>query len=841
MSRNTRIGSLHLFLWAIGICLYIWGDLFAGPVTKERAEKMVKGWLKTDPHPFEAKSAWGEIASTQRYAVGKSEYYVVYIKRGGFVIAAGDDSIEPVIAFSWTGGYFDPNETSPIWELMANDLRNRTPEPELVRDDKFKSAKKIAAKDKWGMLEYAAEQDAVPFAAFGVSSVSDIRVSPLIQSKWYNGYQSGCAGTPALYNYYTPNHYVAGCVGVALAQLMRYHEYPDFGPGTPMFNIKVDGLQMNASLRGGDGGGGVYNWSLMPFIPGCSITSDQREAIGAICSDAGIAVKMSYTSNLSTATLLSAKSALWRTFGFDNAIWADKINTGPFSSLIELLNSNLDAGLPVVLAIDGRASHAVLSDGYGYNLATMYHHLNMGWGGLDDFWYNLPMVVTSRGTFNTVTDCVYNIAPSGTGEIISGRVTDAAGNPVAGATITAQWPSGTFSSVTNAKGIYALWLMPSNTSFTITASKPGLLYEAQYASTGESSDFQSYSGNRWGVDFSYSSVPDLKALDAIASAQSGQLQAITLKCTLNGAPVPAGEVSYIIISLRSHGELYDPAGGLIAAASLPYTILNHGAIINYRSCWYYYGQDDFTFCANNGSNSNLAQAYVNTQTPEIGDLYEQVFDSGLPSGWSIINGGSSTHTWQYISGSTPISPFFWNFMIVSSAWAGAVGMDEQLVTEHFNFAGSQYVTVGFTHEFAWSTAVTQKGDFDINVNGGGWQNIARYQDDMFSGAVYFDISELADGAGDVQFRWRFYDAFWQWYWCVDDFWIEGISFQKPAPGDLNINCCVNSQDLAELVSVWLTTEEDEGWYAAYDISQPRDGRIDFRDVAVLAKDWLKTF
>jgi len=802
---------------------------------------MVKGWLKTDPRPFEAKTAWGEIASIQRHFAFKSEYYVVYIKGGGFVIAGGDDGIEPVIAFSGTGGYFDPNENSPLRDLMAYDLRNRAPEPESVKD-KFKSAKKLTANQKWSMLEYAADHDSVAAAAFGVSSVSDIRVSPLIQSKWFNGYQSACAGAPALYNYYTPDHYVVGCVGVALAQLMRYHQYPDFGwPEPPVFNIKVDGLQRNASLRGGDGGGGAYNWSLMPFIPTCSITLNQREAIGSICSDAGIAVKMSYTSSLSTATLLSAKSALWRTFEFDNAIWADKINTGPFSSLIELLNSNLDAGFPVVLAIDGHASHAVLGDGYGYNLTTMYHHLNMGWGGLDDMWYNLPVVQTSRGNFNTITDCVYNISPLGTGEIISGRVTDAVGNPVVGATITAEYSDGTFSSVTNAKGIYALWPMPSNTSFTITALKPGLLYEEQYASTGKSSDFQSYSGNRWGVDFSYSSAPDLKALDAIASAQSGQLQAITLQCSLGGELVPAGVVSYVIMSLPLHGKVYDPAGGLITAANLPYTILNHGAIINYRSCWYYHGQDDFTFCANNGSNSNIAQANVGIETPNIDYLYEQVFDFGLPSGWTIINGGSSAHTWLYNAGSLPANPFFTNFMIVDSASAGAVTMNEQLITQHFDFSGSRYVTVGFTHIFAWSTGVMQKGDFDINVNGSGWQNIARYQDDMFSGPVSFDISELADGAQDVQFRWLFYDAFWEWYWCVDDFWIEGANIAKPAAGDFDLNCCVDPQDLEELISVWLTTEEDDQWYSGYDISVPRDGRIDFRDVAVFAKDWLKTF
>lgn len=75
-------------------------------------------------------------------------------------------------------------------------------------------------------------------------------------------------------------------------------------------------------------------------------------------------------------------------------------------------------------------------DGYGYNSGLMYHHLNMGWGGLDDAWYQLPNF-TAGYTFNAMTDCVYNIYVSGTGEIISGRITSMAGLPLEGVTVTA--------------------------------------------------------------------------------------------------------------------------------------------------------------------------------------------------------------------------------------------------------------------------------------------------------------------------------------------------------------------------------------------------------------------
>ena len=56
----------------------------------------------------------------------------------------------------------------------------------------------------------------------GISSVSDVRVEPLVQSKW----SQGKVGNQNCYNYYTPNHYVCGCVATAGAQIMRYFCYP---------------------------------------------------------------------------------------------------------------------------------------------------------------------------------------------------------------------------------------------------------------------------------------------------------------------------------------------------------------------------------------------------------------------------------------------------------------------------------------------------------------------------------------------------------------------------------------------------------------------------------------
>ena len=142
-----------------------------------------------------------------------------------------------------------------------------------------------------------------------------------------------------------------------------------------------------------------------------------------------------------------------------------------------------------------------MADGYGYDastrIKTLYHHVNMGWGGHEDIWYNLPDI----GNYDTIPVCIYNIFPEGTGEIISGRVTDASGQPIWGATVRADLRTKRHETITNKKGIYALAKLPSAALFTVQASLSGLIFTKQSVETGTSQDREASAGNRWGINF----------------------------------------------------------------------------------------------------------------------------------------------------------------------------------------------------------------------------------------------------------------------------------------------------------------------------------------------------
>jgi hypothetical protein len=511
--------------------------VWARPTTAQQAQIAVTSWLRADPQPLGA-ALGQQVSKVETFTNhdGEPVYYIVYVEPSGFVIVPADDLVEPIIGFAHDGTY-DPSLENPLGALVTNDLRGRVEAVQDTQRLRTTGAMKNALKSqaKWEQLESVAQGPVI----MGLMSVSDVRVAPLVQSKWDQSTVNGLA----CYNYYTPpyapdtpSNYPCGCVATALAQLMRFHEYPSVGVGAHSFVIEVDGAPETAWTRGGDGAGGPYNWTQMVFEPNSNSTPAQRQAIGTLCYDAGISVNMSYTSSNSGSDTLEAKDALTTTFGYSNAVkgYNEDDDIGP--ALNEMVNPNLDYHYPVILGINGPSGgHAVIADGYGYDLSTLYHHLNLGWSGTDDAWYNLPNI-DSAPSFTSVHKCIYNIFVSGSGEIISGRVVDVNQDPISGATVTVQGPGDPNSAITNTEGIYALGKLSSASTYTIAVSKDGYTFgPPRPVATGVSGG--STSGNRWAVDFEgtagyypvIQTIPDQVEFSVKASAPDPEPQILSVR------------------------------------------------------------------------------------------------------------------------------------------------------------------------------------------------------------------------------------------------------------------------------------------------------------------------
>ncbi len=385
------------------------------PVDLNGAKEAVAGWLRTDHAPLQT-SLGRQSGDVQAIADAHGDplYYVVQLDPGGFVIVSADDLLEPIVCFA-PRGCFDPSTDNPLGALVGSDLVGRASKVKGIKGGATQAL--LPTQAKWASLRSAGQAGIVD--ALGVADVSDLRVAPLIQTVWDQTTEPA-GSTNACYNYYTPpyapgtsSNYPCGCVATALAQMMFYWHYPVGAVGTNAFNICINGVQQPMRLRGGDGVGGPYDWGDMVLDPAGGCTLVQRQAIGALCHDAGVAVNMNYGAGGSGAAACHERDALIA-FGYSNAVYSESFGTVSIApaDLIAMINPNLDAGGPVQLGIDGaHGAHSIVCDGYGYNLSTLYHHLNLGWAGYDTAWYALPLIDPAllSYTFTSVETVVYNV------------------------------------------------------------------------------------------------------------------------------------------------------------------------------------------------------------------------------------------------------------------------------------------------------------------------------------------------------------------------------------------------------------------------------------------------
>jgi hypothetical protein len=521
MKRLSGTLSLRLLVWLLAASLAAVSVAWAKPTTPKQAQTAVMNWLGLDAVPLDA--AMGrQIKEVKTFYHGRTPaYFVVHLNPSGLVFVPADDLVEPIIGFLAEGVY-DPSPANPLGALVSRDIPGRVVEAQALeaRGLEFLAPEtpQIKARRKWALLT----QPTGPKASeFGLSSISDVRVAPLLESRW----DQDTVNYQACYNYYTPpnaegsaSNYPCGCVATAMAQLMRYWEYPVNGIGSLEKTYYVNDPDRESPLtgytRGGDDYGGAYVWSEMVLAPATSgVNLSQRRAIGRLTWDAGLSVAMEYESGSSGTDTLLAANAFTGTFGYTNA--KKGYNSGsnlPATNRNAMVNPNLHARYPVLFGIvyyyNGKyyRGHAIVCDGYGYNSSTMYHHLNMGWANSygSDAWYNLPTIDPPQGDWNSVYKCIYNVYTSGSGEIIAGRVTDDSSppNPLSGVTVTATGTGGPYTATTDANGIYALAKVPSSTTFTVSASKSGYNFTSQSVTTGYSPSYSSINtGNKWPIDF----------------------------------------------------------------------------------------------------------------------------------------------------------------------------------------------------------------------------------------------------------------------------------------------------------------------------------------------------
>lgn len=467
---------------------------FADEVSLESARRAAQAWLDGGCSLGMMRGA--RAASGETVEADGAKIHIVRTEGGGFLAMGADDLVDPVIAFSPTGATLSRDERSPLRAMLRADLALRA--RAAVRASGAKSGRALlgAASSASQRTESQRRWDRLLGTSAGVSllkaqadsspgpleALPDVRVDPLVGTRWgqENNSMYLNMGEPC-FNYYTPSNYPCGCVATAMAQIMRHHHYPAYGSvvtkecGLESCDSEGFGKERFTTI------GGRYDYGLMPLVPEVDedlpwyeggATEEQREAIGKLTYDCGVAMQMLWRGAGSSSGGAAAGTVMQNLFQYKNAIVNTcTANISDVDNRNRMIYPNLDAGMPVMLGIE---DHQVIADGYGYSDGMLYTHLNMGWADECDVWYALPDVRPTSGDYESslVEAVIYNIFPVQSGEIVSGRVLSSDGFPIDGASVSIRDGANAAvisNVVTGVRGMFA-FIVPSGRNYEVSAA-----------------------------------------------------------------------------------------------------------------------------------------------------------------------------------------------------------------------------------------------------------------------------------------------------------------------------------------------------------------------------------
>ena len=350
--KNSATAALLIFFLAAS-------SAWARPVTLDTARRVAVNWL-IEKRGLMAMPKSLAPAHTETVQ-GRNIYYVINFPSGGWLILSADDVAYPVIAYSRKGSYLPTNH--PVqFDGWMNAVKNE------IRGAIAKSLQALPkAKTAWTRL------DTEP-AEF-LPRVESAGTPPLIRTTWNQGkyYNHQCPADAAGQD----GHVYTGCVATAMAQVVKYYNYPARGNGSHSYVHSTYGTQF------ADFGNTAYHWAAMPD----KLTA-YNSAVATLMYHCGVSVDMDYGPSGSGANVsYYATNALKQYFRYKASLhfaWRSSYTDAQWRSL---LRSEIDAGHPVLYRGSGTGGHAFVCDGYEATDSDHFH-FNWGWGGyLDGYFY----------------------------------------------------------------------------------------------------------------------------------------------------------------------------------------------------------------------------------------------------------------------------------------------------------------------------------------------------------------------------------------------------------------------------------------------------------------------
>jgi len=315
--------------------------------------------------------------------------YKINFKNNGFLILSADDAAFPVIGFSTESQLdFDENNTS-----FENFLDNYKKHLRRIKQNQLSNQTTI---------QYWQEDNNL--RDFVTHS---LKIDPLLTTRWgqeypYNKFCPEDDESTGSYNSHVP----AGCVAIAMAQIMNFWEYPNRGIGEHSYEHDDYGYQY-ANFDT------TYNWEIMKDVVLNSDADSLQDAVANLIYHCGVAVDMGYGPEGSGAYSSWVPGVLRDNFAYSRETHMKYKDYTDGTAWINDLVGELSASRPMYYAGTGDdGGHAFVFDGYWNQEEMDFFHVNWGWSGSGNGWYVLNNLNPDDMLFNESQRSIIYIEPS---------------------------------------------------------------------------------------------------------------------------------------------------------------------------------------------------------------------------------------------------------------------------------------------------------------------------------------------------------------------------------------------------------------------------------------------
>lgn len=298
-------------------------------------------------------SRTGQVAPAKNLRSDKTNnapYYAFNLEQG-YVIVSGDDEMTELVGYA-ENGFFDAENVPPQMQLWLDGYAEYVA---AVQSGKAK-ARKILLSDSPSVV-----------------------VEPLVTTKW---------NQDAPFNNFAPEYTddnnntqrcATGCAATAMAQIMKFHNWPEQGVGHYSYEHQSFGtISSNFSEH-------VYDWTnMIDRYNNGEYSNMQADAVALLMKDCGVSFNMNY-GPVSGASIYSYYPAFKNYFRYSSrTVNRSGCETAEFTKII---TDELQEGRPLIYCGTGEdGGHAFVVDGYDTNY---FLHVNWGWGGYSDGYFDM--------------------------------------------------------------------------------------------------------------------------------------------------------------------------------------------------------------------------------------------------------------------------------------------------------------------------------------------------------------------------------------------------------------------------------------------------------------------